>query len=347
LIEGQGLVEGEVRVVPLRRAPLTLSVNLASESANAEIQSPDSASLQQAVSNLQRQADSRVTGINIVPADINYVRKEAFSFEQTALDLGVSLHYESALAGAGLDVSFSTEDSVESRTLLVRLYQPMFVISFVDDFVVRPSDLVDEASEEPIVNLVSSGRIGADNQPVYIKSVTYGRMMLFTMTSKTVASAKELQVAMNAAYGNIGGSATVDEKHLKVLSESEIRMVAIGGDSGAAEAAIRSGNPGQFFAGTDTANAAPLTFRAATMDGSPVSVGDEATVKELHCTRAALPEPQSTYRVEITNIRGTATVWLNGVKKGERSGSATAEGLLPSPSARARSRPETRRSRSA
>jgi hypothetical protein len=38
----------------------------------------------------QRDADSRLSGIDVVPADIDYVRQEAYSFEQAgqAIDVG-------------------------------------------------------------------------------------------------------------------------------------------------------------------------------------------------------------------------------------------------------------------
>lgn len=317
-IDGDRLLDGEIQPIPLERAPMELVISLASENPVVVVENPSTATIQQAVAALQRDADSRLSGIDVVPADIEYVRKEAYSFEQTSLELGFSLRYETPLASAGLDTAFSSDRSYERHTILVRMVQPMYTVSFVDDHVVQPSQLLSgNVTADQVNAAISAGRLVEDRPAVYIKSITYGRTMLFTMTSTQVESAQELQVAMNAAYGSIGGSGEVSEEHREVIANTEIRMVAVGGDTSAAEAAIRSADPGDFFTGADTANAAPLTFRVATLGGATAAVEDVVTFKQQLCDRSlyVAPVKQSSYRFVLSEVQGFATVSLNNSEK--------------------------------
>ena len=317
-IDGDRLLQGEIQAIPLARAPLELVMSLASENPVVSVEDPSTATLQQAVSTLQRDADSRLSGIDVVPADISYLRKEAYSFEQTALELGFSLRYDGPLASAGLDTAFSSEKSYERHTILVRMVQPMYTISFVDDHVFEPSQLLGSSvTPDQVSAAVNAGRLKENSPAVYIKSVTYGRTMLFTMSSTKVESAQELQVAMNAAYGNIGGNGSVTDEERKVLAESEIRMVALGGDTAAAEAAMRSADPGAFFSGANTANAAPLSFRVATLAGDEATVQDVVNFKQQACDRSlyVAPAQEYAYKFVLSQVQGFATVSLNNGEK--------------------------------
>lgn len=314
-VDGDRLLTGDIQPLPLDRAPLELAVDLASSAPVVDVQAPSTATLQQAVAALQRDADSRLSGIDVVPADIDYVRREAYSFEQTALDLGVSLRYDGALASAGLDTAFAADRSFEQHTILVRMVQPMYTISFVDDGVIRPSQLLAPSiTPDTVDQAIEAGRLREGSPAVYIESVTYGRTMLFTMSSTRVESAEELQVAMNAAYRSISGEVEVGEEERRVLAESEIRLVAVGGDTAAAEAAIRSADPAAFFSGADTANAAPLTFRVATLGGQTATVRDVASYQQQDCARSLIttPEPESSFTFVFSDVIGRATLEVNG-----------------------------------
>jgi hypothetical protein len=319
-IDGDRLLAGEIQPLPFERAPLQLTVDLASEVPVTEVAAPSTATLQQAVATLQRDADSRLSGIDIVPADIDYVREEAYSFEQTALELGFSLRYDGVLAQAGLDSSFASDRSFERHTILVRMVQPMYTISFVDDQILRPSQLLaPTVTTEDVQLAIQSGRVADGTPAVYIESVTYGRTMVFTMSSTRVQSAEELQVAMNAAYRSISGEVEVGTEEQRVLAESEIRLVAVGGDTAAAEAAIRSADPSAFFSGADAANAAPLTFRVATLDGRTATISDVATYQQQDCSRTVIetPEPESSFQFVFSDVIGRATLELNGRERPE------------------------------
>ncbi len=328
-IDGDALLSGKVAPLPLDRAPMELVISLASENPVVSVANPTTATLQQAISALQRDADARVSGIDVVPADIDYVRKEAYSFEQTALDLGFSLRYEGPLLQAGLDSSFSSKDSFEQHTILVRMVQPMYTISFVDDTIFEPRQLLGANVTADQVNAaIAAGRLQDDRPAVYIKSVTYGRTMLFTMTSSQVDKTSDLLVAMNAAYGSWSGEGSISTEHKEILANTEIRMIAIGGDTSSAEAAIKSANPGDYFNGANTANAAPLSFRVATLGGQQAHVEDSITFQQQDCSRSPYVAPKPTYafRFVVSQVEGWANIALGDSVKAETDGNGWDQG---------------------
>ncbi|MGE0598330.1 MAG: thiol-activated cytolysin family protein [Dehalococcoidia bacterium] len=328
-IDGQELLNGKIQAIPLDRAPIDLVISLASQNPVVHVDAPSTATIQRAVSTLQRDADSRLSGIDVVPADIEYVRKEAYSFEQTALELGFSVRYDGPLAQAGLDVAFSSNNSFEQHTILVRMVQPMYTISFVDDHVFEPRQLLGpNVTSEEVSAAIAAGRLQEDRPAVYVKSVTYGRTMLFTMTSTQVDKTSDLLVAMNAAYGAWSGSGEVSKHDREVLANTEIRMVAVGGNTANAEAAIKSANPSDYFNGADTANAAPLSFRVATLGGSQAAVEDLVSFQKQDCSRTpyVAPKPTYSFRFVLSQVEGWADIRLGDAVKKEVSGDGWNQG---------------------
>jgi hypothetical protein len=309
IVEGGGVTEGDLRVLPLDRAPLTLISSLDSANPVVGVDEPTGASLQEAVSQLKRDADTQLTGIDVTPADITYTREETHSFEESFLGMGMSLHYASPAVQARFDSSFEQEQSTDKHSIVVSLVQPMFTIRIDQSGVRSPGDHLDvSTTTDEIDALAAQGRISADAPPVIIDSVTYGRVMYFTMTSSTVASSTDLELAVEAAWGNIGGNASLKEEQLKVLSQSRIELIAIGGDQDVALGAIRSGQLSDFFARVNTTTAAPITMTLRTLDGDIVNVADEATLQSVSCSDEVLPYE---FTVEVRNLNGKAIVQVN------------------------------------
>ncbi len=190
VVEGAGVEAGDLRAVALARAPLTLVSSLASANPTELVEAPDSTTLAEAVARLKRDADARLTGIDVVPSDITYTRSETHSFEQSSLELGVSLRYDGPMRQAGLDSSFSQESQTEKHSIVVKLIQPMYTIRMADDSLLGAADYFSaDVTEAEVDGLVDSGDVGPANPPLVVDEVTYGRVMYFTMTSSSVSSA--------------------------------------------------------------------------------------------------------------------------------------------------------------
>lgn len=310
VIDGSAVTSGDLRPLPLDRAPFILRSSLASANPTALVDAPDTGTIGEAVATLKRDADPRLGSIDVTSSDVNYQRTETHSFEQSALEVGVSLRYRSPLVRAGLDVDYSQERSVERHTITVRLVQRQLTLSMVDDAISHPGQyFADTVTTADVERAIGSGAIGAANPPMVIDQVAYGRLMYFTMSSTSVRSATELTAAIDAAKGSYDGQATVDARHQAVLDSSEIEMVAYGGDEDLALAAIRTGDLSQFFGSSNPTTAAPLVFTVRTLDGRPVSLTETADVNALTCNRS--PKAHE-FRIEVSDVQGILRVYVDG-----------------------------------
>jgi len=122
----------------------------------------------------------------------------------------------------------------------------------------RPGDLFSEDfTQELLDEQISLGRIGPDNLPVYVSNIVYGRMMTLTMTS--TYQEEQMKGALQASYNLMGGQLTAE--HLEILQNSEIQVVAIGGDANLALSLIKSGQLGDFFSSdSPLTTAVPISY---------------------------------------------------------------------------------------
>ncbi len=282
LVQGRGVRDGALSVIGLRRSALSLSIDLALEDPSREVLDPNSASIQDAVASLQREADTRLGNLDVVPANISFQAKEAYSFEQAMLDAGISLKYSAILASGSVGASIRQSSSTQSSTVVVKLFQPMYSISFADDALAEPADFFHESvTEENFAAQVQLGTMGPSNQPCYVQSVTYGRMLVYTATSTAAESASELRLALEASYGAFSGTANSTERQRELVSNSTIEVQVFGGTQDDATSTLRniikSGDYSGFLRPVPSTTAVPLSYRINDLKNRQAAVIGDAT----------------------------------------------------------------------
>ena len=301
LVQGRGVRSGALSVIGLARSPLAISVDLALETPTRRIAAPSSATIQEAVASLQREADTRLGNLDVIPAQISFQAKEAYSLEQAMLDAGISLKYSAVLASGSVGTSISQSSSAESHTVIAKVFQPMYTISFADDELAEPADFFAAGVTEADFNRqLELGTMGPDNQPCYVQSVTYGRMIIYSATSSEVQSAEELKVAVQASYGVYSGSANYDEEKAQIVRNSTIEVQVFGGTQEDATAAIaealRNGSFDSFLVPVPATTALPLSYRINDMKNRTAAVIGDATKYSIESCR------------EYTDMRFTVTL---------------------------------------
>ena len=246
LLQGKGISTGVFDSVRLERSPITLTIDLNIENPSIKIDNPTTANMRNAISELIRSADTRLGEIDVLPGKVSYEREEAHTFEQALTSIGISAGYKGAFAAIDADFNFGAGREVNSHTIVVRFFQPMFTISFDETSIQKPKDFfADSVTRKDLKIESTSGRIGSDNLPVYVKSVTYGRMLFYTLTSQQTSSYQELEAAVSAVYGAFSGGANLTDQQHSTLTNSRTRLMAFGGSQSAALAAIADLN--KFF----------------------------------------------------------------------------------------------------
>ncbi|HEY7236236.1 MAG TPA: FG-GAP-like repeat-containing protein, partial [Gemmatimonadaceae bacterium] len=128
------------------------------------------------------------------------------------------------------------------------------------------------------------GRIGADNPPLYVSRIGFGRMMVFSMSAN--AEASEIKGALNAAYTGIGSKVGVQlsSQQSAILRNADIRITQVGGDQNNALSAIRSGNLADYFTNTaPLTSAEPLWFELKTLTGETALVSEPGSYTQTTC----------------------------------------------------------------
>jgi hypothetical protein len=204
----------------VERGPVTISISIGGVPLSyVDIPEANLASVRQGISTLVNQ---EVTGT--VPANVTFYKEEVHSEEHFKLAFGSYFH------GWGHNVENMFEFSNWNiRTqVLVEFMQVYYTIDV--NHPNDPSDfLADSVTWKELKN-----KIGSNTCPVYVASITYGRMAMFSI--KSSYSASEVKAAAQYAYDGIiaGGGVDLATHYQNVLDASEIEARVYGGDANAA-----------------------------------------------------------------------------------------------------------------
>lgn len=268
LIQGNSYMSGSPLLLPLaNRAPLNISIQglYASESSAFDV-TPAQSSVNQAVQGLLAQAVQ-----DTVPTtqSVFFNQQEAYSFEQAALKLGFSARY----LGARVRGSLSYETTSEQNTIVANATIRTFTVSV--DQPPTPSDFFAGLSQAELDEQIALGRMGPNNLPVYVASITYGQIMMFSATSS--ASMSNLRGALSASFNTFAGgaSARITAEQQQLLQESEVTVVTLGGSEDGVQDMIRNGRPADFFTdSTVVTSSVPIGYTLKDLHGNIVKVGE-------------------------------------------------------------------------
>jgi len=278
LIQGDSYENGSPLLIPLpHRAPLDLSIQgLYAEQSSALGVTPTQSSVAQAVNGLLAVAVHDGTPST---QSIFFNQKEAYSFEQASLKLGFSARYLGSRVKGSLRYSTTSTESTVMANATIRT----FTISV--DQPPTPSAFFDGLSSEELEEQIALGRMSETNLPVYVASVTYGQIMMFSATSS--ASTSELKGALSASFNSFagGGSANLSAEQRDVLAASEITVVTLGGSEEGVATLIREGEPAAFFEGSAVVTSSvPIAYTLKDLRGNIVKIGESTEYGLTTCT---------------------------------------------------------------
>ena len=277
LIQGDSYESGSPLLIPLaNRAPVNISVQgLYADQAAAFDITPTQSEVTQAVSSLLAGA---VRSDTPATQSVFFNQKEAYSFEQSALKLGFSARY----LGARVRGSLNYRTNSEQHTVVANATIRTFTVSV--DQPPTPSSFFEGLTAEELSEQVELGRLSENNLPVYVASVTYGQVMMFSATS--TASMSQLKRALSASFSSFagGGSASVSAEQQQVLEDSEITVVTLGGSEQGVAEMIKNGNPQDFFNGTTVVTSSvPIAYTLKDLQGNVVKVGESTEYDLTTC----------------------------------------------------------------
>ncbi|MEB8346874.1 thiol-activated cytolysin family protein [Flavobacteriaceae bacterium KMM 6898] len=277
LIEGNSLEPGDIKLITTdHRAPITINSDLVINNSFREIDNPNSVTVQQAIVEMQIESGNMEEGNQAGAGQMNFKIEESSSFSQSMLSMGVSAGFTEPQSQVGIEGSTNVSKSRDAKThtIMARFVQEKFTVRLADDLIPTSADFFKEGTTlSDIKSLESAGKLGEGNIPLYIESVTYGRILLFSMTSTSVSTASELSGSLEASFADyVEGGANLDDTQKEILENSSTKIYSAGGSEDGANAAVASLDWSQFFVAAPVATAVPISFTARTLNGNRVKV---------------------------------------------------------------------------
>ncbi|MDX1699516.1 MAG: thiol-activated cytolysin family protein [Melioribacteraceae bacterium] len=227
LVKGnQSLMDGIPEPIGIERSPVTISVNLPGMGENGvrTVENPKVSSVQAAIdSSLEWWNNNAYEEGYVNAANSSFHLSSSYSSKQLSLELDLNSEWASGSVSSQFDY-FSNE---EKKVVMAVFKQAFYDVRF--DTPTSP----DEVFEKGVTLNKVEGVINDAAAPAYIKSVTYGRIIMFRMESSSSYKSADLEAAFEYAAGYSFDSdmkSTYDE----ILEKSTIDLVTIGGNAAVA-----------------------------------------------------------------------------------------------------------------
>lgn len=323
ILSGSDFAEGELIPIPLPRAPITLSINVPGvEEPTVRVENPTVANIQKGIATLQARAEEATMGS--YAAELTYEQHSVQSIEEMAHKLGVSASFDAAFANGSFSAVFEGASSEEKYTVFSKLLQTMYTISFSHDSFETSRDFFSSSlGMDQLETAENAGYLAADNPPVFIGSVTYGRMVVFTATSTQASSSQHLEAQLNAAGVNWKGETALTAEQKSFMNSLDIKVLSVGGNQADVSNAIRTGEWSLLYAGADILNSVPLRYTVRSLTGvRPVAaIGDTTQFTASDCDPAepwTKFGPDGVVFSDISSNPQNNPVYAIGVLNGER-----------------------------
>jgi len=333
VVQGRDAAEGLLSPLGLPLAPVTFSVSLDGlPRSSARMEIPSASIFRDALRDLLG------AGTGTGAADVSLEVSEVRSTRDLTFKLGTGDDWPGARLLKG---AFDFSSNSRRSRVLVDFTQAYFTVDA--DLPTRPSDhFAPSVTTEEL-----QASVGLGNPPLAVRSVTYGRRVLFALESD--ASTEELGAAVKALRAMVQGRGQLRDPDRRTLEAATTRAFVLGGSGELAATGILGGLEGILelirAGGTYSRESpgAPLAYTLAYLDGAPVTLAltidavsrtcvrnrgglevglaaiahlagadtGEASVIELRGTlRALVPTPEAPVRIEGGRCAGGEAVPL-------------------------------------
>lgn len=222
ILADEDLMEGRpTPLAALERRECTLSIDLPGlKDAHRKVM-PSGSSVQKYVNDVLESWNNDPKSQGYVNAARSFMQvTQAFSSEQTALDLG----FHSKWASGNIASQFSAVSNTE-KSVVVAYFKQVFYTVTMDSpegaaNVFADSVTTDQARE----------CFGNEHPPAYVRSVDYGRILMVKMETSVVDSSINLKGAFEqATSGGVTVGSDLSQKYQSIIKNSTFSAVAIGG----------------------------------------------------------------------------------------------------------------------
>ncbi|MBI4511509.1 MAG: thiol-activated cytolysin family protein [Deltaproteobacteria bacterium] len=321
IVQPDALETGLFKPVLVRRSPVTFSISLENLAGrkSKRLDKPSLSSFREALSSI---LSAEVTGGT--PASIFTTSEFVRSEKQLNLHVGANLEYQGLPVAAALDFGY---DRQRNRTRLLLSYTQAYYTVDVDPFTMPADAFADDVTFSEVRSAIKP-----NIPPLYVSSVTYGRMVLFAFASDYSQDALRAALSFalstpvspidSASSSGKGGKQADDEpdegtsdgrctntacleaKYRSILENTSITAYVVGGSGGDAAGVINGidglrayiSNGGNYSLESP---GAPIAYKLAHLrDATPARFSLTEEFELSSCTRVS-----QRLRVVLKSIR--------------------------------------------
>lgn len=231
------LMNGVPEPITLKHAPVKLRLDLPGmeEEGNIEVKEPTNSNVQTAINkSLEWWNNNKYQDGYVNASNTSYEATISYSSEQLALDLGLSATWASGSASS----QFAYKSSREKRVAMAVFKQAFYTVTM--ETPQNPASVFGNSVTLADVQTAA----GEQTPPAYVSAVTYGRLILFRMESSSDYTSTDVEAALRYGSGKLSATGTVASKYQKILQNSSITLVTIGGNAEAAAEGVSAKNFG-------------------------------------------------------------------------------------------------------
>lgn len=233
----EGLLNGLPEPVTLAPAPTTLRIDLPGMGSEGTIvvDEPSNSNTQAAINDALSWWNTHqyVEGY-VNPSNSSYNVATSFSSQQLALDVGLNVEW----ASGSVSSHFNYTSSTTSKVAMMTFKQVFYTVTF--DTPSQPAAMFDSSVSLDDVESAFNNL----EPPGYVHSVSYGRIIMFRMTTTISATSTEVEGAMKYSAGLTSVSAEMEARYQSILQNSSMEVITIGGNAEAASYAVTAQNFG-------------------------------------------------------------------------------------------------------
>ncbi|MBX3219382.1 MAG: thiol-activated cytolysin family protein [Labilithrix sp.] len=232
LVQGKSMAGGILDPVPVKRAPGTITLTIASGGSGVFHKTMEQPSLSSA---MEAQNAILATYDGATPAKFSYTFQSIYSSQQLAVAVDANVKGTNWAAAASLSVDKKDEKS----RFLIQFTQEYFTMAF-DPPQGAAGVFAPSVTAKDLEPYAQNG-----NPPVYVSSVTYGR--IFYILFESTSSQLDLEAAVSGSYsGAVSVDASVTAKYKSVINEANIKAYGLGGNAEMAIDAVGGSSTDQF-----------------------------------------------------------------------------------------------------
>ncbi|WP_276391710.1 thiol-activated cytolysin family protein [Eudoraea chungangensis] len=297
MLKGESIPSGEYIRINEDRAPITISTSFSNIDGKPSVTIENPNLISNVRAGIQELLNREVNGSTA--AQLISDEYEVYSEEHVSIALAANYRSRAKEISGNFDFSSS---SVKRK----------YVLKFVQKYFTLDLDSPGKLPSDLFTSLPSIESLGSTS-PVYVSSVTYGRMVLYTVESQ--ASLTEVKAAFEAAY-NIGkneGGASLEGAYKSLFQESNVKVIIVGGDGNSAAQAVAgiADNPTQIYdfiaeGGNYSKDSpgAPISYKLSYVkEGFPTAKVVLSTEYQARNCDLAYPE----YEITIVDLNVTNT----------------------------------------